>query len=331
MNKKVGAGLFQDIIGHQAVIRFLEASLNYQTVSHAYLFIGPRGVGKTAVLTRFLSGLIGGARADLDAFLTYPDFTLVRRGADEKTGKLKKNITVEQIREMRGRLAMGSFLNSWKIAVVDGAEDLSAEASNAFLKTLEEPTRKTVIVLIASSLVGIPETIASRCQVVRFRLVGESDIKSGLEGMGVAKNAAKIWAAASGGRPGVAIRLALDVEGRAGYEQTVAEGITLMTSPLHKRLTAIGGIIPEKAGTVEVAGMLEEKLIVWETLVRDGMVCSLGLPEQMMSDRVEIKTWSGNRKPAEAAAILRLLGEVRRALKENVNPRLAVERLAIAL
>src|SRR3989338_6024472 len=196
MNKKVGAGLFQDIIGHQAVIRFLEASLNYQTVSHAYLFIGPRGVGKTAVLTRFLSGLIGGARADLDAFLTYPDFTLVRRGADEKTGKLKKNITVEQIREMRGRLAMGSFLNSWKIAVIDGAENLSEEAANALLKTLEEPTRKTVIVLLAS-------------------------------------------AAAADGRPGLAIRLATDLEERAAYESAVKEGVRILTASLYERFAVI--------------------------------------------------------------------------------------------
>lgn len=331
MSEKTGAGLFQDIIGHEAVVRFLEASLDYQTVSHAYLYIGPRGVGKTSVLTRFLSGLIGGARADLDAFLTYPDFTLVRRGTDEKTGKLKKNITVEQIREMRGRLAMGSFLNSWKIAVVDGAENLSEEAANALLKTLEEPTRKTVIFLLAPAFSGVPETVASRCQVVRFRLVGESVVKSGLERMGVAKGEAQIWASAAGGRPGVAIRLAKDSEGRAEYEQTVAEGITLMTSPLHERLTVVGGIIPEKAGSIETATLLEEKLTVWETLVRDGLVCSLGLPEQTMSGRTEIKTWSRNRRPAEVTAILRLFEDVRRALKENVNPRLAVERLAIAL
>ena len=330
MNEKVGAGLFRDIIGHKAVVRFLEASLDYQTVSHAYLFIGPRGAGKTAVLTRFLSGLIGGARADLDAFLTYPDFTLVRRGTDEKTGKLKKNITVEQIREMRSRLAMGSFLNSWKIAVIDGAENLSEEAANALLKTLEEPTRKTVIVLLASAVAGIPETVASRCQVVRFRLVAEAITSRGLETLGVKRVEAERWAAASDGRPGLAIRLATDLEERAAYESAVKEGVRILTAPLYERFAVIEKCLGEKSGQLEAAAILKDKLSVWESLVRAGLLISMDVSNRVFSP-AEVEPWARRRSPAQIVGVLRLIEEVRRSLSLNVNPRLAVERLVIDL
>lgn len=323
------------IIGHSAVLRFLQTVREKGTVAHAYLFVGPTSVGKTAVASSFLSGLVGlEASADgadpWKTLRTWPDFSLVEREEDEKTGKRKKMISVDQVRAMRERLGMGSFLESWKIGVVADAETLSTEAANAFLKTLEEPSGKTVLVLIASSLGAVPATVRSRCQPVRFNLVPERDIRDGLVERGLEADRAETLAGIAAGRPGVAITLA--AEGGALDAETVAAEAFASTlgSPVWRRIAFAEESAPGKSSN-DAPGEAAATLKIWEAVLRDALVLSAGEPAlvRWMPLRDRIAAWAGKKSPADVARALRALAEARAAVRENVSPRSALEHVLL--
>ena len=87
---------------------------------------------------------------------------------NEKTNSRKSVISVSQIRELQEKINKRAFLNSYKIVIIPEAECLNQESGNALLKTLEEPTAKTVIILIATSKENVLPTIISRCQKFKF-------------------------------------------------------------------------------------------------------------------------------------------------------------------
>lgn len=320
-----------EIIGHSAALKFLETVREKGTVAHAYLFVGPASVGKTAVASRFLAELVGAKPAEdpsdpWKALRTWPDFSLVEREEDEKSGKRKKAISVEQVRAMRERLGMGSFLESWKVGVIADADALSTEAANAFLKTLEEPSGKTVLVLIASSLGAVPATIRSRCQPVRFNLVPERETRDGLVARGVPEGRAEELASIVAGRPGVAISLLSD-EAAEAAEAAAAEGFaSVLGSPVWRRIAFAEGAAPGKSAT-DAAGEAIATLKVWEAVLRDALVLSAGEPAlvRRMALRDRIAAWAAKRSPEQVAASIRAVAGARAAVRENVSPRVALE------
>jgi DNA polymerase-3 subunit delta' len=87
----------------------------------------------------------------------------------------KKQIVVEQVRELCAELAMTSYSSGYKVAIVDPAERMNVSAANSLLKTLEEPTDNTLLILVRSRLDTLPATVASRCQRLRFAVPAEED------------------------------------------------------------------------------------------------------------------------------------------------------------
>ncbi len=179
---------------------------------HALLLAGPAGLGKRAFLERLQRGLLceqpingdacGQCRACnlLDAG-THPDRIDVRFELNT-SGKLRKEIIVNQIRDLSAHLAMASQLGGWQVASIDPADSLNAAAANALLKTLEEPTAASVLVLVADAPWRLTATIRSRCQRIDFRLPPQEQALAWLQQAGVADAAAVLEAAA--GNPGLA-------------------------------------------------------------------------------------------------------------------------------
>lgn len=141
------------IIGHQHILNYLKKSIEKNRISHAYLFEGPEYLGKKAVALWFAKTL--GCQK--------PDITIVLTPAD------KKEISIEQIRELRRYLSLSSHSSPYKIAIIDEAEKMTDEAVNALLKTLEEPRGNAVLILITNTPSALPETILSRCEEIKFR------------------------------------------------------------------------------------------------------------------------------------------------------------------
>jgi len=153
-------------------VTLLRRALATGRVAHAYAFVGPEGSGRKAAALAFAGALVapdGGAAAARAEQGRHPD---VRRlGPTPPAGNPKGALAlrIEAIRELERLAALKPAEAAWKVFVVDEAEKMTAATPQAFLKTLEEPPARTVIILILSQLRALPATVLSRCQVVRFR------------------------------------------------------------------------------------------------------------------------------------------------------------------
>ena len=189
------------IIGHQRIFNFLRKSIENGRISHAYLFSGPARLGKKTVASEFVKMLTGIEIGET----VHPDILIIEPQTIEKEDIQKEmEIGILRIREIQRRMSLFACQSSHKIVIIDQADRMTREASNCLLKTLEEPTSDTVLILITSSFQSLLPTIISRCQLVNFLPVANEEIEKGLislYGGSGAKKAARL----ANGRPGLAI------------------------------------------------------------------------------------------------------------------------------
>ena len=190
----------------------LQARRQRGAMPHALLLTGPVGLGKRAFAQRFVQGLLCQQPVDGDAcghcrscllFAagTHPDVISLSLGL-RKDGVQRSEIVVDQIRELSARLAMSSQFGGWQVACIDPADAMNTAAANALLKTLEEPSAQTMLILLADAPWRMPQTIRSRCQRIEFHLPAEAQALAWLQAAGVRDAAAALHAA--GGNPGLA-------------------------------------------------------------------------------------------------------------------------------
>lgn len=153
---------------------------------HSWLITGPKGIGKATLawnITRFLLSQDAGGMFDTPtdtlhippddpvfrrvAALSEPGVFLCRRPWDPKTNRLKKNITVDEVRKLKSFFTLSAADGGWRIAIVDAADEMNISAENALLKVLEEPPAKTIIMLISHQPAKLLPTIRSRCRELR--------------------------------------------------------------------------------------------------------------------------------------------------------------------
>ncbi len=147
------------LTGHKKQKEFLERKHELNQLSHAYLFVGQREIGKKDFAVEFAE-IIG---------CKFPDLMIVAKKDD------KSEIDIAQIREVQNFLSYKSYNGGVKMVIVDEAEKMNQEAQSCFLKTLEEPKGQTLIILITSKPDMMLQTILSRCQVIKFiKLKGSS-------------------------------------------------------------------------------------------------------------------------------------------------------------
>lgn len=196
--------IFDEVIGHDDVVALLTAELD--NPAQAYLFVGPSNVGKATVARLFAAGLV--ANGDEDVFrraaaAQHPDVVVV--APDGRTA-----ITVDQARSVVSSAFLSPLEADRKVFLFEEASMLNEGAANSLLKTIEEPIRTSSFVLVADSEDDLPLTIASRCRTVVFGRVSESEVVTGLTGLGVEAPRAEETARIAGGRPGLALALATE-------------------------------------------------------------------------------------------------------------------------
>ena len=200
----------EGIIGHDRILALL--SSDAVSPAHAYLLVGPQGVGKALVANRFAAAVLCDQFGDHDGACStcdrvasgnHPDVTVILPEG-------KASIGVEQARAANQAAAMAPMEGKRKVIVIDEASTLTDAASNALLKTLEEPSASTVFIVVAESEEDLPPTIGSRCRTVHFGRVRPDDLSIALQARGVNAEQAGQVASISGGRPGLAIALAAE-------------------------------------------------------------------------------------------------------------------------
>ena len=199
--------------GHQAAWREWDAALNGPRMHHGWVLAGRQGLWKREFALEAAHKLVGGgpeatAHPDIIILNRSPkDDKEERKRADGKPFQRKRNITVDQIRQMQRRLTTRPTLGEHRAVIVDPADDLEKSASNALLKSLEEPPRGTYFLLVTHRPARLLPTIRSRCRIIRFAPLSDAAIEEILarQSAGIDRVAMQAAIAAAGGSPGAAL------------------------------------------------------------------------------------------------------------------------------
>jgi len=195
-----------DVVGHRKVISRLRRAIDSERVSSSYMFYGEDGIGKRYTALNFAKAL--NCKNSKDGCSLERPCASCRKIDSESHPDLifispeKGLIKVEKIRALEDFLTLKPFEMGYKVVIIDKADAMNQEAANAFLKTLEEPPSKSVIILITSNPAVLPDTVHSRCVKIGFRPLSGKDCKIILEKMGRAQ-AEEASVRLSMGRPSV--------------------------------------------------------------------------------------------------------------------------------
>jgi len=215
--------------GHGAAeTTFLDA-LRSGRMPHAWLLAGPEGTGK-ATFAHLAARAILSGKPNLQHDPSIPAhhriadgnetaLTILRRSLNEKTGKLRTNISVEEVRALKRALTFAATEGGWRVVMIDPAEDMNPSAANALLKVLEEPPDRVVFFLISHTPRRLLPTILSRCRRLDFSPLDEGNLAIAYEEV-VGEPAPEAIIAAARGSVGAALSLA--AEGGTALQEAIA-------------------------------------------------------------------------------------------------------------
>jgi DNA polymerase-3 subunit delta' len=301
------------IIGHRKNLDFLETAMGCGQLSHAYCFVGPNQIGKRTVARHIAAKLL---KTEPEKLGVHPDFFYIEREVDEKKNRLKKDISVAQAKLIRNFLQNKSWLTGGKVVLVDEAEAINEEAANALLKTLEEATENSLIILLTVNDKLLPETVRSRCQIIQFDYLSAEEIAGGLRQLGHGEELSQKVAALAWGRPGRAIGLVSEAGAIGDIELEISRAKSLVNAPFYKKLEATESLFGDKDDAIRGRDRLREILDIWIMLWRDAM---RGEPV------------FGGGSPYDAAAMINELQTTRGLLGQNIHPRLLMERILLKI
>jgi len=318
---------FAEVIGHTKQLAILRSALSAERLHHAYLFVGPDGIGKrTAAIAvakaihceesieDFCGICINCARIS-DG--NHPDVRLIQPLPD------KKEISIQQIREIERELNFRSFSGKRKIAVIDPATLMNLSAQNALLKTLEEPPADSVIVLIAPNSGGLLPTVRSRCVRLNFSPLGRHEVAAYLDSQTVTmRNDSESLAAMSMGSIGLALKLKKEelFEKRRDWAKTLS---SLKPGDYHSAMAAAEDLGEDRDGTLSFLGWAESwyrDLLVYQATHRSDELVNLDmLPEiERQAATINLDRLHLSMQKASSAAA---------GIQRNLNRRMILEDL----
>ena len=208
------------MIGHQKQWRLFKRAVEAEKISQAYLFVGQEKIGKKAFaleLVKLINSQPCLKEHDPDLILIEPQDSVIQ---------------ISQIRELNSWLSLKPHSALFKIAIIDQAHYLTQEAQNCFLKTLEEPRGRALLILITEMPELLVSTILSRVQKIKFFPVNKNEIRTYLRKQGIRDEEVEEITELSFGKPGLAIDLISDREKLKNERKIIKELITVSRANL---------------------------------------------------------------------------------------------------
>jgi len=303
------------IIGHEKNWEFFSRAADEGLLSHSYILSGPDQVGKKNLALHVASKLLN---IPVERLFTNPDFYYLTRVEDEKTGKLKQDISIAQTRGLRERLVNSSWLKGYQVVIIDEAEKLNEESGNSLLKLLEEPGVKTIFFLITTNDEAVLPTIRSRSQLMHFGLVKDDVLGNGLKQLGFSEPQITEVVPLALGRPGKAVELLEDETKLAELKQQHDLLRSMLNSTLQENISAVEKMLKDKKEITREKEVVKNIIDSWQIIFR-GLL--LNPAEQNLS--------KGSWDSRKIIRILKSLQQTRGLLQTNVQPRLLLEQIIL--
>ncbi|MCJ7738561.1 MAG: DNA polymerase III subunit delta' [Anaerolineae bacterium] len=317
------------VIGHDHAVSMLQRALSGGELSHAYLITGPSGVGKTTLALEFAAALFceseerrpcgacSGCRRV--AAGSHPDLHLVESASSGTSLK------IEQIRALQHSLALTPAEGSWRVAILQRLEEATAAATNALLKSLEEPPSYVVMLVLARDAESLLPTIVSRCQHIPLRPQPVAVIQHALMSRwGATLEKASLLAHLADGRLGWAVRTLQDPAALGRRDRCLDDLDRLLAAPTTHRFQYAAELAKDACAAQEILGY-------WLTWWRDVMLCSAGDDSLLVNidRRADLYSYARTFGVRGSAAAVEAVRDVSERIQRNASLRLALEVLML--
>ena len=343
---------FADLVGQEHISRTLSRAVTSGQTSHAYLFTGPRGTGKTSTAKILARALNCAEGPTLTPCGVCDSCRSISDGSSMDVFEIDaaSNRGIDEIRDLRESVKFAPTEGHYKIYIIDEVHMLTTEAFNALLKTLEEPPERVIFILATTEPHKVPATIQSRCQrydfhritvtEIRDRLIyvcKESDIAAEEDALGIIAAQAdggmrdalsildQCMALAEGTLTAERVQEALGLVGRAWIRRMAGEIAARDAAALIAQLSEL-----LQSGR-ELKQVLAELAQHFRRLMIAGVGGTVSAAELCAGDAEELRADAAQFTQAEIMTILRRLNETMQELRTSPQPRIAVETLLIGL
>lgn len=254
------------VYGHDAIrTAILDAAISGR-LHHAWILSGPQGIGKASLARELALILLAGEEgvggvsdnhpaAHLFAAGTHPDYAELAR-LEKEGGDLARNISVDQVRGLSRLMSTAPSVSQRRVILIDAADDMERGSANALLKSLEEPPRDVVFLLVSHAPSRLLPTIRSRCRLLRLSSLGTADMAAALRSAdaAISETAINELVRIGGGSPGRALALSgLGVSDMIGALERIARD----GDRLHTERLALAKMLAPKAARPRLEAFLE--------------------------------------------------------------------------
>lgn len=320
------------LYGHEAAERFLAQSYRSGKGHHAVLIEGPEGIGKATLAFRFANHVLSHPDpASAPEVLSDPNpassisrqiasgashnLLHLSRPFDEKTGKVKSAITVDEVRRAGRFFAQTSGTGNWRIVVIDPADDMNRNAANAILKILEEPPKRAMFLVLSHAPGRLLPTIRSRCLPLKLSPLADDALERALRHLGMQIDDAQkdILLAAAKGSVAEALKLLNYGGGEiiAAYNQVMAAEGPAARKAMHRLADALSGKDSDTIFEFFVSHVGDDIMSRARSLAAAGQIVPAERLARLYSDVTEQLTVSQAYNLDRKQTILTVLGDMK--------------------
>ena len=302
---------FEKIKGQNFAKKYLTNSIKSNMVSHAYMFEGPNGIGKNTMARELAAILL-----EMENLFNNPDYIEIKPDGN--------SIKIAQIRKLQSDILVKPY-KSYKIYVIDEAQKMTVEAQNALLKTLEEPPKYAIIILITDNKESLLDTIKSRCEIIKFTPIPMQEVASYLTMNGIDSKRASLLANFSRGSMKKAIELSESEEFHLMREEVQKYVETFLNGNLIEIMDIQSSIEKYKDQITNVLDLLinyfRDIMMVKEN-VDNSMIINL--------DRlIFVKNMSNKTTYSQLSKIIDIIEETKNKLRSNCNFNISIQVMTL--
>ena len=302
---------FEKIRGQRFAKKYLSNSIKSNMISHAYMFEGPNGIGKNTMARDLATTLL-----EMENLFNSPDYIEITPDGN--------SIKIAQIRKLQSDILVKPY-KSYKIYVIDEAQKMTVEAQNALLKTLEEPPKYAIIILITNNKESLLDTIKSRCEIIKFTPIPLVEVADYLTQTGVDKNRASLLANFSRGSMQKAIELSESEDFHIMRDEVQKYVETFLTGSMLDIMDIQNSIEKYKDNITNVLDLLVNYF-------RDIMMVKENVDSSMIInlDRlVFIKNMSTKITYSQLSKIIDIIEETKNKLRSNCNFNISIQVMTL--